>query len=162
MVVVLKAFVERSVSLVLTHPFEFSWLGVSQTYVFRCSSPPGGSQPSIARWIVHPIVLAHRKNRRPRRIVFRAAKTEQFGCFRRQEPSQGRLPGKAAIRPSDEKPVSTKPPPPPFSRGLRDSLPLFYAQLLAHDDHQSFSFLFRLRQPRNNCSKFIEYLVPAL
>src|SRR6476469_7467642 len=28
--------------------------------------------------------------------------------------------------------------------------------------NQSFSFLFRLRQPRNNCSKFIEYLVPAL
>jgi hypothetical protein len=33
---------------------------------------------------------------------------------------------------------------------------------VAHDDHQSFSFLFRLCQPRNNCSKFIEYLVPAL
>ena len=31
---------------------------------------------------------------------------------RRQQPSQGRLPGKAAIRPSDEKQVSTKPPPP--------------------------------------------------
>jgi hypothetical protein len=28
--------------------------------------------------------------------------------------------------------------------------------------NQSFSFLFRLRQPRNNRSKFIEYLVPAL
>src|SRR5262249_3255762 len=40
--------------------------------------------------------------------------------------------------------------------------PLSYVQLLAHDDHPSFSFLFRLRQPRNNCSKFIEYLVPAL
>ena len=46
--------------------------------------------------------------------------------------------------------------------GLRDSLPLLYAQLLAHDDHQSFSFLFRLRQPRNNCSKFIEYLLRTL
>src|SRR5207244_3606457 len=100
MVVVLKAFVERSVSLVLAHPFEFSWLDVSQTYVFHCSSAPGGSQPSLARWIVHPIVVAHRKNRQPRRIVFRAGETEQFGCFRRQEPSQGRLPGKAAIRPS--------------------------------------------------------------
>ena len=33
---------------------------------------------------------------------------------------------------------------------------------LAHDDHQNFNFLFRLRQPRNNRGKFIEYLVPAL
>src|SRR5215467_9054119 len=32
----------------------------------------------------------------------------------------------------------------------------------AHDDHQSLGFLFRLCQPRNNCSKLIEYLVPAL
>src|SRR5437879_10685201 len=39
MVVALKAFVERSVSLVLGHPFEFSWLDVSQTDVFHCSSP---------------------------------------------------------------------------------------------------------------------------
>lgn len=29
MIVVLKAFVERRVSLVLGHPFEFSWLDVS-------------------------------------------------------------------------------------------------------------------------------------
>src|SRR5207253_11084451 len=111
----LKAFVERSVSLVLAHPFEFSWLDVSQTYVFHCSSAPGGSQPSLARWIVHPIVVAHRKNRQPRRIVFRASETEQLSCLLRQEPSQGRLPGKAAIRPSDEKQVSTKDPPPPLA-----------------------------------------------
>jgi len=49
-----------------------------------------------------------------------------------------------------------------LSRCLRASLPLLYVQLLAHDDHQSLSFLFRLRQPRNNGSKLIEYLVPAL
>src|SRR5207244_12476252 len=55
MVVVLKAFVERCVSLVLGHPFEFSWLDVSQTDVFHCSSPPGGNQQhSLARF-VHPI-----------------------------------------------------------------------------------------------------------
>src|SRR5215469_4717824 len=42
------------------------------------------------------------------------------------------------------------------------SRPLSYVQLLAHDNHQSFSFSFRLRQPHNNCGKFIEYLVPAL
>src|SRR6202049_1981222 len=35
MVVVLKAFVKRCVSLVLGHPFEFSWLDVSQTDVFH-------------------------------------------------------------------------------------------------------------------------------
>src|SRR2546430_1491308 len=35
MVVVLKAFVERCVSLVLGHPFEFSWLEVSQADVFH-------------------------------------------------------------------------------------------------------------------------------
>src|SRR5882672_3280447 len=35
MVVVLKAFVENCVLLVLGHPFEFSWLDVSQTDVSR-------------------------------------------------------------------------------------------------------------------------------
>src|SRR5206468_2352602 len=39
MVVVLKAFVERRVTLVLGHPFEFSWLDVTQTDVFHCSLP---------------------------------------------------------------------------------------------------------------------------
>jgi hypothetical protein len=33
---------------------------------------------------------------------------------------------------------------------------------LAHDNRRHFNFLVRLRQPRNNRSKFIEYLVPAL
>src|SRR5467141_1718999 len=56
MVVVLKAIVEHCVSLVLGHPFEFSWLDVSQADVFHCSSPLGGSQQhSLARWIVHSI-----------------------------------------------------------------------------------------------------------
>src|SRR5229473_3944300 len=71
MVVVLKAFVERCVSLVLGHPFEFSWLDVSQTDVFHCSSPHGGSQQhSLARWIVRPIVVAYRKNRQQKRTIF--------------------------------------------------------------------------------------------
>src|SRR5215471_978972 len=39
MVVVLEAFVECCVSLVLGHPLEFSWLDVSQTDVFHYSSP---------------------------------------------------------------------------------------------------------------------------
>jgi hypothetical protein len=33
---------------------------------------------------------------------------------------------------------------------------------LAHDDHQNSNSLFGLRQLRNNCGNFIEYLVPAL
>src|SRR5208282_1313494 len=35
MIVVLKAYVERCVSLVLGHPFEFSWLEITQTDVFH-------------------------------------------------------------------------------------------------------------------------------
>ncbi|MDR3571214.1 MAG: hypothetical protein P4L81_03375, partial [Candidatus Pacebacteria bacterium] len=43
----------------------------SQTDVFHRSSPPGGSQQhSLARWIVRPIVVAHRKNRQQRRTIF--------------------------------------------------------------------------------------------
>ena len=36
------------------------------------------------------------------------------------------------------------------------------AMFLAHHDRQNVNFLFRRRQPRNNCCNFIEYLVPAL
>src|SRR5882672_4473616 len=39
MVVVLKAFIERCVSLVFGHSLEFSWLDVSQTDAFHCSFP---------------------------------------------------------------------------------------------------------------------------
>src|SRR3984885_9200220 len=39
MVVVFKAIVKGCISLVLGHPFEFSWLEVSQADVFHCSSP---------------------------------------------------------------------------------------------------------------------------
>src|SRR5437660_2929295 len=53
MVIVLKAFVEYCVSLVLGHPFEFSGLEVSQTDVFHFSCPPRGNQLSLARWTVH-------------------------------------------------------------------------------------------------------------
>src|SRR5260370_15031499 len=53
MVIVLKAFVEHCVSLVLGHPFEFSWLDVSQTNVFHCSSPPAGSQQHSLAFILY-------------------------------------------------------------------------------------------------------------
>lgn len=36
---------------------------------------------------------------------------------------------------------------------------LLSVQEFAHDDHRSFSFLFRQRQTLNNRSKFIEYLL---
>src|SRR5271156_2112843 len=42
MVVVLKAFVEHCVSLVLGHGRVYCWFVVSQTDVFHCSSPLGG------------------------------------------------------------------------------------------------------------------------
>src|SRR5215472_11587363 len=41
-------------------------------------------------------------------------------------------------------------------------LRLLCVHYLAHDDHPGFNLLFRLRQPRNNCSSFVEYLVHAL
>jgi hypothetical protein len=70
MVIVLKAFVEHCVALVLGHPLEFPLLDVSQTDEFH-RSPPGGSQRhSLARGIVHPIVVAHQKNRQPGRTIF--------------------------------------------------------------------------------------------
>src|SRR3989442_1196250 len=84
MVVVLKAFVERCVSLVLGHPFEFSWLDVSQADVFhRILSSWWEPARSHARWIVHPIVVAHRKNRQQRRtILFRETPAGNWGTFR--------------------------------------------------------------------------------
>src|SRR6267378_7400881 len=55
MVIVLKTFVEHRLSLALGHPFEFSWLEVSQTDVFHCSSPRsspwgGRQQHRLTRW----------------------------------------------------------------------------------------------------------------
>jgi len=41
-------------------------------------------------------------------------------------------------------------------------LSLRCVQYLVHDDHQNYNYLFGLRQARNNCGNFIEYLVPAL
>jgi len=41
------------VSLVLGHLLEFSWLDVSQTDVFHCSSPPGGSQQHSLAFILY-------------------------------------------------------------------------------------------------------------
>jgi hypothetical protein len=72
MVVVLKAFVERCVSLVLDHPFEFSWLDVSQTDVFHCSSPLGGSQQHSLARAGSFILLVTTVHVSPKRRDFRA------------------------------------------------------------------------------------------
>jgi hypothetical protein len=70
MVVVIKACVGHRVLLALGHAFAFAFIEVSQTDVFHCSSPPGGSQQhSLTRWIAHPIVVAHRKNRQQNRTI---------------------------------------------------------------------------------------------
>jgi hypothetical protein len=64
MVVLLKAFGEHCVLLLLGHAREFSWLDVSQTDVFHgTSSLVGGQQRNLARRIVHPIVVGRRENR---------------------------------------------------------------------------------------------------
>ena len=49
MVVVLKAIVEHCVALVLCHPFEFSWLDVSQADVFHVYSIIGGTSRRALR-----------------------------------------------------------------------------------------------------------------
>src|SRR5437588_5041694 len=62
MVIVLKAFVERCVSLLLRHPFECSWLDVSQTDVFHRSSCFAANaegvckfQPRATPWVKSPV-----------------------------------------------------------------------------------------------------------
>src|SRR3977135_3591801 len=70
MVVVLKAIVERCVSLLLGHPFEFSWLDVSQTDVFHRFLLLWGPQRNLARWRVQLIVAGNRKNRQQRPLLY--------------------------------------------------------------------------------------------
>src|SRR5579871_1699860 len=69
------------------------------------------------------------------------------GCMRPEYPPFEKRKG-WANRPSDERPVLTRTPPPVL-------------RLLAHDVHPSVRFLFT-RQPRDNRGKLLEYLVPAL
>src|SRR4030095_16769036 len=70
MVVVLKAFVERCMSLLLGHPFEFSWLNVSQTDVFHSllllSCDPESQSSSFS----YEIVGRETENRQQRRTSF--------------------------------------------------------------------------------------------
>src|SRR5882672_2414002 len=57
MVVVLKAFVEHCVSLVLGHPFEFSWLDVSQADVFHPFLLFSVTQRAVAQ---RPVIIRKR------------------------------------------------------------------------------------------------------
>src|SRR6266481_5267496 len=63
MVVVLKAFVERCVSLVLGHPFEFSWLEVSQTDVFHPFLLVSCDSESRSSSFCYQIVVRETENR---------------------------------------------------------------------------------------------------
>ena len=57
--------------------------------------------------------------------------------------------------------LKAEPPAPPTLR-FPERTGVALRSDLAHDNHQNSNFLFRLRQLRNNCGNFIEYLVPAL
>src|ERR1700689_5056727 len=92
MVIVLKAFVEHCVALILGHPFEFSWREVSQTDVFHRLSPiMGGQRRNLARWFVQPIVAGHRENRQQGRF---------FYCSSLSRPARNRRSGSNRTRAS--------------------------------------------------------------
>src|ERR1700683_3559371 len=63
MVVVLKAIVEHCVSLVLGHPFDFSWLEVSQTDVFHPFLLVSCDSESRSSSFCYQIVVRETENR---------------------------------------------------------------------------------------------------
>src|SRR5215472_11502840 len=77
MVIVIKACVEHGVLFSRGHALEFAFVVVSETYVLHCfllvlllrvgASSTALSAGSFKISIVHPIVVAHRKNRQQRR-----------------------------------------------------------------------------------------------
>src|ERR1700751_3365083 len=70
--------------------------------------------------------------------------------------------GKATIRPGNKSALKQSLRSHPWL-GLPGWTCVCFAFIISrHDDRQKVNFLFRLYQPRNNRSKFIEYLVPAL
>src|SRR5262245_3658001 len=62
MIVVLEAFVECRVKLDLGHPFELSWLDVSQTDVFHGASPVVGAGATSSQ-IVPSLFRVTKRNR---------------------------------------------------------------------------------------------------
>src|ERR1700731_2249816 len=62
-VVILKAFVEHCVLLVLGHPFEFSWLHVSQTDVFHQFLLVSCNSESRSSSLRYQIVVRETENR---------------------------------------------------------------------------------------------------
>jgi hypothetical protein len=65
------------------------------------------------------------------------------------------------VMPAKSKAWGHPPPAPPTLR-FPERTGVALRSDLAHDSHQNSNLLFRLRQLRNNCGNFIEYLVPAL
>ena len=63
MVIVLKAFVEHCVSLVLGHPFEFPWLDVSQTDEFHRFLLVSRDSESHSSSFCYQIVVRETENR---------------------------------------------------------------------------------------------------
>src|SRR5687767_2846497 len=77
MVVVLKAFVEHCVSLVLGHPFECSWLDVSQTDVFHQFLLGSCDSESRSSSFCYQIVVPETENRqRPQVVIARMFRFE--------------------------------------------------------------------------------------
>src|SRR5208283_1448432 len=99
----------------------------------------------------------HRTNVRCR---LKSLLDERVGLKAASEP-RVIYPVRRRFRPGDESAIELSLRSHPWP-GLPGWTCVCFTFILAHDDHQSFSFLFRLCQPRNNCSKLIEYLVPAL
>src|SRR5438270_4904709 len=98
-----------------------------------------------------------------------ASKSDEKACQQAQicraskrQLSQGSFIGKATIQPGDESAIELSLRKPPLAGVTGMDLRLLCVHYFEHDDHLDFNFLFRLRQLRNNCSNFIEYLVPAL
>lgn len=76
--------------------------------------------------------------------------------------AKGHLSGKTTIRPGDESAIELSLRSHPWPRLAGMDLRLLCVHYPAHDVHPDFNYLPRLFQPRNNGSKLIEYLVPAL
>src|SRR5271165_4879727 len=70
MVVILKAFVEHCVLLVLGHPFEFSWLHVSQTDVFHPFLLVSCDSESRSSSFCYQIVVRETENRQLLHFLF--------------------------------------------------------------------------------------------
>src|ERR1700733_1297778 len=95
-VVVLKTFVEHRVSLVLGHARVFCWLVVSRTDVFHWTSPFVGQRRTLARWVVHFIVVGPRENRQQSRFLISIAQPPGEETTRPAPAEPGQAPSHTA------------------------------------------------------------------